>query len=114
MLQSIRDRATGPVAWFILGALILLFSLWGIESYFTSAPNPKLAEVGDREITRAELQRAYDQRYQRLQNLLGESFNHDMIDPKAFRRDVLDELVQNVLFEQYVDDERYRVTDAQV
>lgn len=114
MLQSIRDRATGPVAWFILGALILLFSLWGIESYFSSAPNPKLAEVGDREITRAELQRAYDQRYQRLQNLLGENFSHDMIDPKAFRRDVLDELVQNVLFEQYVDDERYRVTDAQV
>lgn len=114
MLQNIRDRATGPVAWFILGLLILLFSLWGIESYFTTAPNPKLAEVGDVEITRADLQQAYDQRYQRLQTLLGENFNHDMIDPKAFRRSVLDDLVQNSLLEQYVDDERYRVGDAQV
>lgn len=114
MLQNIRDRATGPVAWFILGLLILLFSLWGIESYFTTAPNPKLAEVGDVEITRADLQQAYDQRYQRLQALLGENFNHDMIDPKAFRRSVLDDLVQNSLLEQYVDDQRYRVSDVQV
>ncbi|MGH8459089.1 MAG: SurA N-terminal domain-containing protein, partial [Nevskiales bacterium] len=109
-----RERATGPVAWIVIGLLIVGFSLWGIESYFTTPPNPKLAEVGDVEITRAELQRAYDQRYQRLQSLLGENFQHDLIDPKAFRRNVRDELVQNALLEQYVDGEHYRVSDAQV
>jgi peptidyl-prolyl cis-trans isomerase D len=114
MLQNIREHATGPVAWVVIGLLIVGFSLWGIESYFTAPPNPKLAEVGDVEITRAELQRAYDQRYQRLQSLLGENFRHDLIDPKAFRRNVLDELVQEALLEQYVGNENYRVGNAQV
>ncbi len=114
MLQNIRDRATGPVAWFVIGLLIVGFSLWGIESYFTTPPNPKLAEVGDVEITRAELQRAYDQRYQRLQALMGESFRHDMIDQKAFRKSVLDELVQAALLEQYVISEHYHISDAQI
>lgn len=114
MLQNIRDRATGPVAWVVIGLLIVGFSLWGIESYFTTAPNPKLAEVGDVEITRAELQRAYDMRYQRLQAMLGENFRHDMIDPKAFKRGVLDELVQAAVLDQYVEADDYRVSDAQV
>jgi peptidyl-prolyl cis-trans isomerase D len=114
MLQNIRERATGPVAWVVIGLLIVGFSLWGIESYFTAPPNPKLAEVGGVEITRAELQRAYDQRYQRLQALLGENFRHDMIDPAAFRRGVLDDLVQGALLEQYVASQRYSVSDAQV
>jgi peptidyl-prolyl cis-trans isomerase D len=114
MLQNIRERVTGPFAWIIIGLLIVGFSLWGIESYFTTPPNPKLAEVGDVEITRAELQRAYDQRYQRLQALLGENFRHDMIDPAAFRRSVLEDLVQEALLEQYVASERYSVSDAQV
>lgn len=114
MLQNIRDRSTGPIVWFIIGLLIVGFSLWGIESYFTTPPNPKLAEVGEVEITRAELQRAYDQRYQRLQSLLGENFRHDLIDSKAFRRDVLDELVQGALLEQYVEDQHYGVSDAQI
>lgn len=114
MLQNIRDRATGPVAWSILALLIVGFSLWGIESYFTTPPNPKLAEVGDVEITRAELQRAHDQRYQRLQALMGENFRHDMIDTKAFRRGVLDELVQGALLEQYVGSQNYSISDGQV
>lgn len=114
MLQRIRDNATGPVVWFIVGLLIVGFSLWGIESYFTTPPNPKLAEVGDVEITRAELQRAYDQRYQRLQALMGDNFRHDMIEPAAFRRSVLDELVQAALLKQYVSNRRYGVSDAQV
>jgi peptidyl-prolyl cis-trans isomerase D len=114
MLQNIRDRATGPIAWLVLGLLIVGFSLWGIESYFTTPPNPKLAEVGDVEITRAELQRAYELRYQRLQALLGENFSHDMVDPNVFRRNVLDELIQAALLEQYADSQRYGVSDAQV
>jgi peptidyl-prolyl cis-trans isomerase D len=114
MLQNIRDRATGPVAWVVIGLLIVGFSLWGIESYFTTPPNPKLAEVGDVEITRAELQRAYDMRYQRLQAMLGENFRHDLIDPKAFKRGVLDELVQAAVLDQYVEADDYRVSDAQV
>ncbi len=37
-----------------------------------------------------------------------------MIDPAAFRRSVLDDLVQEALLEQYVASERYSVSDAQV
>ncbi len=114
MLQAIRDRATGIFAWAILLFLIASFALWGIHSYFEAPSNPVVAKVGSTEITKLELQRAYDQRYQRLQNLMGDNFRHDLIDPKQFRQNVLDELIQSALMEQYVDQADYRVGNTDV
>lgn len=112
MLQRIRDNASGPLAYVIVGLIALVFSVWGIGSYFTESPNPAVAAVGDIEITQYQLQRAYDQRYQRLQRLMGESFDHEAIDPATFRRSVLESLIQQALLAQYAEDAGYRVTDA--
>lgn len=112
MLQKIRDKSSGPIAYAIVGLIALVFSVWGIGSYFTEPPNPPVASVAGRQISQYELQRAYNQRYQRLQRLLGEKFDPNTINRQQFRRSVLQGLVQQALLSQYAADQGYRVTDA--
>lgn len=111
MLQSIRDRLTGPVALGIVGLIVVPFAFWGIDSYLRSPGNPTVAEVGDTEITRTQLQRSYDQGVARLQSLLGEQFQPGMIDPPRFKRGILDNLIQDALLEQQARDHGFRVSD---
>lgn len=111
MLQRIRDNASGPIAYLIVGLIALVFGVWGIGSYFTENPNPPVAQAGDVKITKYQLQQTYDQRYRRLQQLMGENFDPDLIDPKRFRRGVLDSLIQEALLRQHARDAGYRVID---
>ncbi|MDX1497233.1 MAG: SurA N-terminal domain-containing protein [Salinisphaeraceae bacterium] len=114
MLQSIRDRATGPTAWFIVGLITIPFAFWGIDSYVSGPTNPDVAEVGSVDISRVQLQRAYDQSYQRLQQLMGENFKPDDIDTAQLRRGVLENLVQESLLKQHASKAGYRVSDVQI
>lgn len=111
MLQSIRDRLTGPVALGIVGLIVVPFAFWGIDSYVRTPGNPTVAEVGGMDISQAQLQRSYDQGLQRLQSLLGEQFQPGMIDPPRFKRGVLDNLIQESLLEQQAQDGGFRVSD---
>ncbi len=114
MLQSIRDRATGPIAWFIVALITVPFAFWGIDSYVSAPTNPEVAEVGSTDITRVQLQRAYDQSYQRLQQLMGDGFKPDAIDTNQLRRGVLDNLIQETLLNQHARKAGYRVSDVQI
>lgn len=114
MLQRIRDKATGPVAWLFVGLISVPFAIWGIDFYFTPSSNPVVAEVGSVEITRSDLQRAYEQRLRQLQQLMGDSFQHDMIEPKSFRREVLDGLINEHALSQHLDDAGLRMGDTAV
>lgn len=102
MLQSIRDKVTGYVAIGVIFLITIPFSFWGIDSYFTASDNPEIAEVGGEEITKSDLDRAYDQQLQQLRRLMGENFREDELDPREFRRDVLDNLIQQKALEQYI------------
>lgn len=57
MIQAIRDKAQGIVAWIIVGALIVIFAMWGIGNYLTSPPLKQriVAKVNDAKITMGEL-----------------------------------------------------------
>ncbi len=114
MLQTIRDRLTGPVAFGIVALIVVPFAFWGIDSYLRTPSNPKVAQVGDVEISRAQLQRAYDQSYQRLQDLLGGNVPPGMLEPGEFRRGVLNNLIQESLLAQQAVEQGYRAGDQAV
>lgn len=114
MLQSIRDRLSGPIVWFVIGLICIPFAFWGIESFSNGSTDPIVAKVGDHEITQAEFRQGYEQRYQQLQQLLGENFNPGMIDQARFRQNVLDDMVQEQVLRQYAHDAGYRASDAAV
>ena len=58
MLQGIRDRAHGFIAWIIVVLICIPFALWGIGEYLGPDPNVAVAEVDGEEISLVEYQTA--------------------------------------------------------
>ena len=114
MLQNIRESMTGPIAWFIVGLIVLPFAFWGVDQFNTGGADPVLVEVGDQEITQSQYQRGYQQRYQQLASLMGENFRPDLIDQSRFQASVLEDLISESLLRQFTDNSGYRVPDAQL
>ena len=66
MLQAIRDRAHGWIAWVIVGLIAVPFALWGIQEYFGVDPNVPVADVNGDEIPLSEFRIAYQRQQQAL------------------------------------------------
>lgn len=111
MLQRIRDNASGPLAYAVVGLISLVFGVWGIGSYFTPSANPVVASVGDIKITRYQLQQTYNQRYRRLREVMGDRFDPDTFEPQQLRRSILQNLVRSAVLDQYAVNAGYRTTD---
>lgn len=114
MLQTIRDRMTGPTIWVIVGLISIPFAFFGIDTFNTGGADPTVAKVGDQKITQAQLEAAYQQRLQRLQQMLGENFRSDMIEPARFREGVLQEMVQETALQQHARKVGYTASDAAI
>jgi len=114
MLQTIRDRVSGPITWAIIGLIAIPFAFVGIESFQGTGADPTVAKVGDQKITTSQLEAAYQQRLQRLQEMLGENFRSDMIEPTAFREGVLQEMVQETAMQQHANEAGYTASDAAI
>ena len=97
MLQAIRERAQGWIAWVIVGLIAIPFALWGIGSYTGIGGEPVVAVVDGVDIS----QRAFDQRYHNtrmeLRDRLGSAYRPEMFDEKQLRRQVLDDMVREQL-----------------
>jgi peptidyl-prolyl cis-trans isomerase D len=59
MMNSLRNAASTWVAKILFGLLVLSFGAWGVGDWTRGFSREKLAEVGGREITETEFQRAY-------------------------------------------------------
>lgn len=112
MLQSIRDRLTGPLVWFVIGLIAIPFAFWGIQNFTGGSSDPVLVEVGDHKITQNQFQQTYQQRYEQYRSLLGESFRADLFDEARFRELTLDDMVQESAMRQYAQEQGYRASDA--
>ncbi|TXH05095.1 MAG: hypothetical protein E6R07_05735 [Nevskiaceae bacterium] len=112
MLQSIRDKLTGWIVWFVVGLIVIPFAFWGIESFRTGGGDPVVVKVGDQEITQSQFRNAYEQRYQQFQAMMGERFRADQFDQNRFRQAVLDDMTQEAMLRQFVRKSGYRANDA--
>jgi peptidyl-prolyl cis-trans isomerase D len=122
MLQTIRDRLTGPIVWVIIALISVPFAIWGIQSFQTGDNDPVVATVGSTsvlglhfggvDITQGQFRNEYEQYYRRLQTLQGENFRADSIDPVATRDLVLKEMIARIVLDQYTRKAGYRLDDA--
>lgn len=114
MLQTIRDRLTGPLLWVIIAILFVPFAFFGIQSLQNggNGTDPTLAEVGGVKITQAQFHNAYEQAYRQLQQQMGENFRADAVPQAQMRQDVMKQLVDQEVLRQYTHDVGYRVDDA--
>ena len=115
MLQTIRDRMTGPILWGIVGVLIVPFAFFGIQSLQSNGgADPTVAEVGGVKITQSQFHNAYQRAYQELQQRMGDSFRADQLQQAKLRDDVLKSLTQDLVLQQYTRSTGYRIDDAGV
>ena len=111
MLNFIRERAQGWIAWIIIILIIIPFALWGINEYFGIGGSINAAVVNGKEISLGQYQQAYQQQRERVRAMFGENFDPSLLD-KQIRQDVIDGLVEDeVLFQAGVD-EGYRISDS--
>ena len=108
MLQAIRDRATGWIAWVIVGLLIIPFALWGVNEYLGGSGVPEVATINDTVITRDILARQVDLRLRdNRQRPEGAAF-------VQFQRAVLESMIREELLVQAARDAGMRISDEQL
>ncbi|MCE2570128.1 peptidylprolyl isomerase [Motilimonas eburnea] len=117
MLDKFREGAQGPAAKIILGVVILSFALAGVGGYLGSSTDEPAAVVNGEDITRQELENAYQQERNRVEQQYGESFAAIAADPsfaQQLRSNALQKLVTERLTDQAIDELGLRVSDEQI
>ena len=94
MLQFIRDKATGWIAWGIVILIGIPFALWGVHQYVTPDSSIAVAVVDGTEIGYYDFQRRYAHRRQQLRSILGAGLI-DVGEDDRLRRDVLEEMIDS-------------------
>ena len=114
MLTAIREKATGWIAWILVGIITLTFALWGIQSYFEGPDRAEVAVVNGAEIENATYENALTERRRALINRFGSSFSSDYFATDAFKQQVLDELIDDILLQSEQIERGYRIGDDQL
>jgi len=100
MLQTIRERAQGWIAWVIVIFISIPFALWGIQSYLGVGAEPVVATVNGTEITERELDHHYRGFKARLRERLGAAYRPELFDDNLMRGQVLDQMIRDSLLMQ--------------
>jgi peptidyl-prolyl cis-trans isomerase D len=112
MLQAIRDKVTGWIAYGIIFLISIPFALWGVNSYLGGGEVPPAATVNGEDISLQEFDRAYTNYRQRLAQLFGGAIPDSFGTESILRNQVLDQLVEETALRQYIEEQKYRIGDA--
>jgi len=100
VLQSIRERLTGILAFAILGILIIPFALVGVTQYFTAADSNIVARVNEIDITTNDFNQSFSNYRRRMESILGARYDPVQFDQLTVRRQHLDSLIDQELLTQ--------------
>nr|WP_298174098.1 SurA N-terminal domain-containing protein [uncultured Pseudomonas sp.] len=101
MLQNIRDNSQGWIAKTIIGLIVALLALTGVDAIFTSTSNSQnAAQVNGEEITSVELGQAVEMQRRQLLQQLGRDFDASLLDEKLLRDSALNGLIERTLLLQ--------------
>lgn len=114
MLEFIRTKAQGWLAWTIVILLIIPFALWGINEYISPDPEQYVAKVGDVQITDRQYQQALQLTRARLQQSLGAGFDPAMLESLGMKSRVLDGLIEEEVVVQAAMRAGYRISEQQL
>ena len=114
MLQTIRDRAQGWIAWVIVILISIPFALWGIQSYLGVGSEIVVAKVNGVEIKEQDLQRRVQQARIQLRERLGAAYDAAQLDDRRLRQEVLDDMIRETLLLDASDRLGFRVSDQEL
>jgi peptidyl-prolyl cis-trans isomerase D len=113
MLQSIRDRLVGWVAWAIVLVIGVPFAILGVTDFGSPVRKVAVAEVGDLTVSQQQYRQRYQARRQSLQRQLGANYRPDIFDQKI-QEQTLDALVEEKLLEMIAEENNVFVGDKEL
>ncbi len=115
MLQNIRDKSQGVLAWTIVILLIATFALWGVHSYITGEKNGGAAAYVDHQpIPQTAVNASYQRMRQQRQLQLGADFSLSPSAEAKLKEQALNQLVLSQVLIDAAHKAGYRVTTGQV
>ncbi len=114
MLQNIRDKATGWIAYLIVGFITIPFLFWGIQSYLGVGGKANVATVNDSEISVQQFQRELQQQQRQLREMFGGKIPPELAEGMAMKQSVLASMIQREVLRQVTRENGWRVSDIAV
>lgn len=101
MLQNIRDNSKGVISYILIGFLVVMFALFGVESLFNWNPSAnKAAEVNGETITKVDLSNAIARQKQQMISRYGDQIPSEYLSEDYLKKPVLENLIQNTVLSQ--------------
>ena len=114
MLQAIRDKTTGWIAYAIIFLISVPFALWGVNSYLGGGEAVAAATVNGQDISVRDFDTAYANYRQRLSRAFGGTIPVAFGDETLLKSQVLTQLIEDFALRQYVVEQGYRIGDEQL
>lgn len=105
MLQNIRDNSQGWIAKTIIGIIVILLALTGVEAIFsTSGRSTEVVQVNGEAISQNELNQAVSMQRDQLLQQLGAQFDASLLNEQMLRASALENLINRRLLLQAAHD----------
>ena len=101
MLQHLRDNSRGVISFILIGFLVIIFALTGVEALFnwdTSAN--QAAKVNGEPVTEIDVARAISMQKQQMLNTYGDQIPAEFLTDEYLRKPVIENLVQRMVLSQ--------------
>ena len=113
MLSLMRKHATSWLIKIILGAIVVVFVLWGVGSW-TSQRSGRVATVNGEMITADDYRMAYKRLIEQVRQSFGNNLNDELIKTLQLDKQALNQLIDNILMRQAASDLNLRVSDQEL
>ena len=113
MLQNLRDNSRGVISFILIGFLVIIFALTGVEALFnwdTSAN--QAAKVNGEVITETDVARAIGNQKQQMINTYGDQIPAEFLSDEYLRKPVIENLVQGKVLFQAADNSGMVIGDS--
>ncbi|WP_442797533.1 peptidylprolyl isomerase [Pantoea vagans] len=117
MMDNLRAASNHVVLKIILGLIIVSFVLTGVGNYLIGGNNDYAAKVNGQEISRGQLEQAFNSERSRQQQMLGDQFSQLASNDgfmQQMRQQALSQLIDQALLDSYIKDLHLSISDDQV
>ena len=111
MLQSIRDKTSGWIAYLIVFLISVPFALWGVNSYLGGGEIAPAAVVNGNEISVSALDNAYVNYRRRLAQVFGGSIPEAFDNETRMKEQVLSQMIEEYALRSFAEDNHFRIGD---
>ena len=113
MLSLMRKHATSWLIKIILGAIVVVFVLWGVGSW-TSQRSGMVATVNGEMITADDYRVAYKSLIEQVRQSFGNNLNDELIKTLQLDKQALNQLIDRALMRQAASELEMRISDEEL